>query len=464
MGTSRSKMTRAAIAVVAVAFVLLACGIILVAVSPERNRGSLAGVTELSALPSSKNEALTRVPLHRRARHSTAQTMLISGIQCLNNGSCAGRSVDDVLKNADEVEYYGNIYIGTPPQLFEVCFDTGSGTLWVADSSCTTAACNQRRKFEASKSSTFESLNRDDNMAYGVGDAFGSLGEDVVLMGSINGDGKNFSVTKQGFLAASSLTGGTFTQTKFDGVMGLAEAGEAVKPWFERIMEQQQGLAEPIFSMYYSKNDASPGQLTFGGTDQALYSGDLTWHAPGPSFPNFWTTTVASIDVAGKQVWSSKGLTVPQEAMLDTGTSLMIAPSSMISEELATQFKVQSDCSNQDQMPTVVVWLYAVNGTAVPYALESSDLVVHEGASCVSGLTVQSSMDTQGYLMLGDVFMRKYMTSFDVGVADNKRRDGQADSRGNLGFALANSASSAQPVTLLVAMVCGLIATFVSDQ
>merc|ERR1711865_1169499 len=462
MGNRLRKMSKAVSVVAAITFILFACAVIMVALSPQRHSTtSVLAATQLDAVGSSP---LTRLALHRRKRSPTAQTMLYAGVQCLNNGTCAGKSVDDVLQNADEVEYYGNIYIGTPPQLFEVCFDTGSGTLWVADWSCTTAACESRRKFEASKSSTYESLHRDDNMAYGVGDAFGSLGEDVVLMGSINGDGKNFSVTKQGFLAASSLTGGTFTQTKFDGVMGLAEAGEAVKPWFERVMEQQQGLAEPIFSMYYSKNDASPGQLIFGGTDQALYSGELTWHAPGPSFPNFWTTTVASIDVAGKQVWSSKGLTVPQEAMLDTGTSLMIAPSSMISEELATQFKVQSDCSNKDQMPTVVVWLYAVNGTAVPYALESSDLVVHEGASCVSGLTVQSSMDTQGYLMLGDVFMRKYMTSFDVGVADNKRRDGQADSRGNLGFALANSASSAQPVTLLVAMVCGLIATFVSDQ
>ncbi|KAI6010602.1 aspartic peptidase domain-containing protein [Pisolithus marmoratus] len=236
-----------------------------------------------------------------------------------------------ILYQDNDSSYSGAITIGTPPQTFQVILDTGSSDLWVVTTSCTNCTSDQP-PFDPSKSSSYKASTSQLTINYGSGSVNGTVAEDTVSCGG-------FTIPTQEFLAATTISD-NLLPSGVSGIMGLgfeAISGLHTTPFWQALYNANM-LAEPLFSFYLQRwitsstviPEAPGGSLTLGGTNPSLYTGDIEYiNMPSGSTPSYWLQEISTITVQGQslQISSSQGL-----AAIDTGTTLIGGPSSIVSE------------------------------------------------------------------------------------------------------------------------------------
>ncbi|XP_030589530.1 pepsin A-like [Archocentrus centrarchus] len=307
----------------------------------------------------------------------------------------------DVSKNERELSYYGVVSIGNPPQSFSVIFDTGSSNLWVPSVYCSSQACENHRRFNPAQSSTFKWGDQTLSIQYGTGSMTGYLGSDTVMVGGI-------SVANQVF-GLSETEASFMAYMQADGILGLAFqsiASDNVVPVFNNMINQ--GLvSEPLFSVYLSGDGAQGSEVVFGGTDPSHYTGSIAWIPL--SSATYWQINMDSVTVNGQTVACSGGC----QAIIDTGTSLIVGPTSDISNlnswvgASTNQYgDAIVNCQNIQSMPDVT---FTLNGNA--FTVPASAYVSQSSSGCLTGFGQGGS--TQLWI-LGDVFIREYYAIFNA--------------------------------------------------
>uniref|UniRef100_A0A7M4E635 Peptidase A1 domain-containing protein n=1 Tax=Crocodylus porosus TaxID=8502 RepID=A0A7M4E635_CROPO len=332
----------------------------------------------------------TRIPLQRGKK--TREVLMEKGlledfvkhhqydISTKYTRSSASQGVSEPLLNYFDTEYYGTIYIGTPPQEFTVVFDTGSSNLWVPSITCKSPACQNHRRFDPSKSSTYHGTGTSISIQYGTGSMAGVVGSDTVLVSSLID-------TNQQLALSTSEPGPFFTYSKFDGILGL-------------------GLGFFGFCVSISPNHTG-SMLIFGGTDESYFTGNISWipvsyQAPYLCFQSF------SIIVDGKVIACESGCL----AIIDTGTSLLAGPASDVSSIQKVTGKcfisdgaMAVNCSDIPSLPDVI---FVINGIQFPLPPSAYTEQFGQG-NCISSF---QAVDMNLWI-LGDVFIRAYYTIFD---------------------------------------------------
>ncbi|XP_069798242.1 cathepsin E-like [Narcine bancroftii] len=320
-------------------------------------------------------------------------------------------SVEPLLNYMDS-QYGGTISIGTPPQNFTVIFDTGSSNLWVPSIYCYSAACSPHKKFVPESSSTFKRNGSPFTIHYGTGSLTGIFGVDTVNV-------EGLPVVNQIFGESVTEPGTTFEYSLFDGILGLAYPSLAVSgatPVFDNMMTQQ--LVEmPLFSVFLSRNPNSQkgSEIIFGGLDTSHFSGELKWIPV--TLQKYWQIQLDGVEVGGTLIACESGCT----AIVDTGTSLLLGPSSTISVIQNSIGAVPSDegmfainCNNLPNMPDVT---FIMGGNKFPLPPQAYTLQEEDSwgqVSCQSGFQGEPSSIGPQWI-LGDVFIGHYYTVFDRG-------------------------------------------------
>merc|ERR1711959_76871 len=340
-------------------------------------------------------EALDRVPLTKLEK-TVKQEMMAEGYTYTGKPdelATVGDGHNVVFTDYQNAQYYGPITIGTPPQKFNVIFDTGSSNLWVP-SKTAFMPLNLHNKYDNTKSSTYVKNGTSFAIQYGSGSLTGFVSEDTVTMGGV-------TVKNQLFAEATKEPGLAFKVGKFDGILGMAFQSIAVDgmepAWYSAVGDQK------LFGVYLGGTSGVGGEMTLGGTDSAHYTGDLTYVPV--SRPKYWQISVDSFSI---------GNLSKVEGIVDTGTSLLVAPPDVVSAfgkkigaTLVAGKEWTLDCSKVSSLPDLEI---SIGGK--PFPLSAKDYVLNVSGECLLGM-MGMDLSREGLsLILGDVFIRKYYTVF----------------------------------------------------
>ncbi|XP_071657201.1 cathepsin D-like [Patagioenas fasciata] len=335
------------------------------------------------------------------------------------------------LQNYMDAQFYGTIGLGTPPQQFQVVFDTGSADLWVPSARCCRLylACWLHPHYHPSRSSTHRPNGSAFAITYGSGSLRGFLSQDTLQV-------SNVSVPNQTFAEAVALPGFAFAAARFDGILGLAfpaAAAGPARPVFDSMMDM--GLfRNNVFSFRLRRgvdegDEGDGGELLLGGINPQHFRGSLRYI--NVTRASYWQLHMDRVTVGSQSCRDPPLCRGGCAAIVDTGTSLVTGPSDDIErlQQLlgATQAaggEYVLDCAKVPSLPAVS---FVLGGQEFLVGPEHYVLQVSRWGSplCISGFMALDVPPPSGPLwILGDVFLTAHYAVFDR----DQRRVGLAPS------------------------------------
>ncbi|PBK91451.1 acid protease [Armillaria gallica] len=337
----------------------------------------------------------------------------------LNSRALAPSNVplDDFFKGTD-LQWFGNISIGTPPQEITVVFDTGSRTLEFASTLC--GSCNQA-KFDSTRSSTFVDGGSTSSITFSTG-----VGVDPVV-------GANYRLTLRSATDTVSIGGfevpnvalflitdqtPKFAIDPFSGIQGM---GAQATGLFAGLVAQ--GLPS-LFSLYLTPLAVGNAELTLGGIDETKFKGDLVFASLPKPASGVWRLPSPGITVNGK---TTTLLQTTRSIIFDSGTSNVLfstdtteAIYALISPDIVPHAAEPGTYGIAcDRIPSLAasisIAFTAQNGSVFDLTIPSSELSV--GPFADDPTVCQTLINAfDGLELVGGSLLKHYYSVWDVGA------------------------------------------------
>jgi hypothetical protein len=164
-----------------------------------------AFVLALAQLTVTVNAKLTTVSLQKRSdeemilshlqrerdallllqKNPNADLSQLSVARKLRGNVALKKGESEQIKDYANAQYYGSVSIGSPPQTFQVIFDTGSSNLWVPKvgcSHCGNPFFGKKTKYNHESSDSYSVDGGDFEIMYGSGSVSGFFSQDSVTL------------------------------------------------------------------------------------------------------------------------------------------------------------------------------------------------------------------------------------------------------------------------------------------
>ncbi|KAF6212056.1 hypothetical protein GE061_012574 [Apolygus lucorum] len=319
--------------------------------------------------------------------------------------------------------YYGRITLGSPGQKFNVIFDTGSTDFWVPSKKCSWLSILCWYKwwvdapfYDHDKSSTYKEIGRSHMLPYGTGWLWGFESKDVLKVGDLK-------IENQTFIEGTYESLFFFFMERIDGILGLGfpklSIQDGVVSPFSNIIKQT-GMPG-MFSIYLNRNMTATygGEIVFGGINADLVD-ETQLKFINVTRPYYWEFKMDKVVIQERIVGCRHGC----NAVVDTGTSIIVGPKDevdLINKKIHAYqpfmgrilpIPLSVECDLIEWLPNIT---FVINGE--DFVLQPADYIIKDDSDCYSGFT-SGDMDDSFSWILGDVFLGKFYTVFDV---DHKR-------------------------------------------
>jgi len=320
-----------------------------------------------------------------------------------------------VMGDDQDLAYYGELSVGSPPQVLNVVYDTGSSFLWVPTAQAVSSSgCTQpKHTYNHDPSTTYTKNCREFQTRYGSGPVSGYYSEDLVTIGQ-------YKLSNFAFAEATDVSGlgASWCQNSMDGFCGMAFSAlsDGLPPPMGALVKSGQ-LPDSVFAFYLGH--LTKGELTIGGVNPDHYTGEFV-NLPLVS-NSYWQVELSDVKVGGHGGYASVN-----KAIIDSGTSLLLGPTADVKDMMRSIGATYEHGVWMASCSAITDAEITFNLAGTDFALSRDDIVLgQDGDQCLLGLKGSDGVGPEPMWILGDVFMRTWYVKFDwcnsqVGIARAK--------------------------------------------